>query len=276
MRRHSERVAARWHQHGLALVVAVAALAMMLWGIERPALWLDESASVVATQRTWGGLWVMLGGTDAPLVPYYALLKVASSAVTVITPSAVLAPEVLFRWPSVVVTVLAVWALTLWLSRRCPPELAICTGALLLAIGSFSRYGQEARPYAFVLAAAVACTILWTRLIHDQSRRWVALYALAVVALVAAHLLAATLVVAHLVAAAVTASRKDRRSAVLRTAGAATLGLLVASPFALAASLNGQGTRPSWPWRRPRSPISLSRRLPRTVWRPSPSWGDSW
>ena len=142
-----------------------------------------------------------------------------------------------------VVTVLAVWALTFWLLRRCPPDF-ICTGALLLAIGSFSRYGQESRPYAFVLAAAVACTVLWTRLIHDQSRRWVALYALAVVALVAAHLLAATLVIAHLVAAAVTASRKDRRSAVLRTAGAATLGLLVVSPFALAASLNGQGTRP--------------------------------
>ena len=162
----------------------------------------------------------MLGGTDAPLVPYYALLKVASSAVTVVTPSAVLAPEVLFRWPSVVVTVLAVWALTFWLLRRCPPELAICTGALLfLAIGSFSRYGQEARPYAFVLAAAVACTVLWTRLIRDQSRRWVALYALAVVALVAAHLLAATLVIAHLVAAAVSTSRKDRRSAVLRDGG---------------------------------------------------------
>ena len=30
----------------------------------------------------------MLGGTDAPLVPYYALLKVASSVVTVVTPAA--------------------------------------------------------------------------------------------------------------------------------------------------------------------------------------------
>ena len=139
------------------------------------------------------------------------------------------------------VTVLAAWALTLWLARRCPPELAIGTGALLLATGSFSRYAQEARPYAFVLAAAVASTILWTRLIRDRRRRWVALYALAVALLVAAHLLAASLVLAHLVAAAVTSSKGDRRSVPFRTSGAAALGLLVVSPIAATAALRGRG-----------------------------------
>jgi hypothetical protein len=125
--------------------MAAATLAMMAWGLHRPALWLDESASVIATQRTWAGLWALLSGTDAPLVPYYAVLKAASSAVTSVAPGSAASPEVLFRWPSVAVTVLAVWALTLWLARRCPPELAIVTGALLLAMGSFSRYAQEAR-----------------------------------------------------------------------------------------------------------------------------------
>jgi mannosyltransferase len=176
------------------LGVAAATLIMMMWGLGRPALWLDESASVIATQRSWAGLWVLFGGTDAPLVPYYALLRTASSAVTSIAPDSAASPELLFRWPSVAVTVLGAWALTLWLARRCPPELAISTAALLLATGSFSRYAQEARPYAFVLAAAVACTILWTRLIRDESRRWVVLHALAVASLVAAHLLAASLV----------------------------------------------------------------------------------
>ena len=83
-------------------MVALAALALLVWGLGRPALWLDESASVVATQRSWPDLWVMLGGSDAPLVPYYALLKVSTSAVTLVAPSAVASPEVLFRWPSVV------------------------------------------------------------------------------------------------------------------------------------------------------------------------------
>ena len=223
--------------------MAVATLMMMVWGLGRPALWLDESASVIATQRTWAGLWLLLSGTDAPLVPYYALLKVASSAVTFIAPGSAASPEVLFRWPSVAATVLAVWALTLWLARRCPPQLAISSAALLLATGWFSRYAQEARPYAFVLAAAVASTILWTRLIRDRRWRWVLLYALAVVLLVAANLLAASLVFAHVVAAAVTSSKSNRRSAVLRTSAAAALGLLVASPIAVTAALHGRGPR---------------------------------
>ncbi len=223
--------------------MAVATLMMMVWGLGRPALWLDESASVIATQRTWAGLWLLLSGTDAPLVPYYALLKVASSAVTFIAPGSAASPEVLFRWPSVAATVLAVWALTLWLARRCPPQLAISSAALLLATGWFSRYAQEARPYAFVLAAAVASTILWTRLIRDRRWRWVLLYALAVVLLVAANLLAASLVFAHVVAAAVTSSKANRRSAVLRTSAAAALGLLVASPIAVTTALHGRGPR---------------------------------
>ena len=163
----------------LALGVAAATLTMMVWGLGRPALWLDESASVIATQRTWAGLWVLLSGTDAPLVPYYALLKAACSAATSIAPSSAASPEVLYRWPSVVVTVLSAWALTLWLARRCPPELAIGTGVLLLATGSFSRYAQEARPYVFVLGGSRgARTILWTRLVRDRRRRWIVLLSL--------------------------------------------------------------------------------------------------
>jgi mannosyltransferase len=225
------------------LGVAAATLIMMMWGLGRPALWLDESASVIATQRSWAGLWVLFGGTDAPLVPYYALLRTASSAVTSTAPDSAASPELLFRWPSVAVTVLGAWALTLWLARRCPPELAISTAALLLATGSFSRYAQEARPYAFVLAAAVACTILWTRLIRDESRRWVVLHALAVASLIAAHLLAASLVFAHLVAAAITSTKENRRSVVLRTSVAAALGLLLVSPISITAALHGQGPR---------------------------------
>jgi hypothetical protein len=59
--------------------------------------------------------------------------------------------------------------------------------------------------------------------------------------LVAAHLLAASLVLAHLVAAVVTVDRQDRRSAVLRSSLGAALGLLVVSPVAMRAALQGQG-----------------------------------
>ena len=87
----------------------------------------------------------------------------------------------------------------------------------------------------------MAATILWTRLIRDRRRRWVVLYALALASLVAAHVLAGSLVVAHLIAAFVTSERQDRRSVVLRTSGAAALGLVLVSPFAVTAALQGQG-----------------------------------
>ena len=241
----------RGHQHGLALGVAIATLALMTWGMGRPALWLDEAASVVATQRTWADLWALLGGPDAPLVPYYALLKATSSAVTALVPAWAASPEALVRWPSVAVTVLAMWALTLWLARRCPPALAVSTAALLLATASFSRYAQEARPYAFVLAGAVVATILWTRLSRDKRRRWVVLYALALALLVAAHLFAASLVFAHLVAAVLTSDRPSRRSVLWRTSIAAALGMLLVSPLAATVVLRGKGPRlprslPTW------------------------------
>jgi hypothetical protein len=230
-------------QHGLASAVALASLMILTWGVSRPALWLDESASVVATQRTWSNLPIMLAGSDAPLVPYYAFLKAVTSAVVALAPGAALSPEALFRGPSVAVTVLAAWALTLWLARRCPAPLVVSTAVLLVAAVPFSRYGQEARPYALVLAAAVVCTILWTRLVRDPRRRWIALYALSVAALVSAHLLAATLVMAHLVAAPLCASVGKRRSVTVRTAVAAALGLILVSPYAVLASLNGAGPR---------------------------------
>src|SRR3712207_8163256 len=74
------------HPHRLALAMGGIATAVLLWGVDRPALWLDESASVVATQRTWADLWVLLRAADAPLVPYYALLKAASSATVLVAP----------------------------------------------------------------------------------------------------------------------------------------------------------------------------------------------
>ena len=43
-------------------MLAATALVLQLWAVRRPALWLDESASVVATQRTWPHLWRLAGG----------------------------------------------------------------------------------------------------------------------------------------------------------------------------------------------------------------------
>jgi mannosyltransferase len=223
------------------LVVAIATAAMMAWGLNRPALWLDECASAVATQRSWHHLLKLLWGADSPLVPYYIMLKLESSTITKFAPHAMDHREVLFRWPSAAVMVLGVWALTVWLAKRAPARLVLSTAAVLLATGGITRYGQEARPYAFVMVLAVFCTITWTRLISDGRRRWVALYPLVVAMMITAHLLAGSLVAAHVVAAFVVSPKEKRRAAVMRTAISGAIGMLIISPYALFAAAHAKG-----------------------------------
>jgi mannosyltransferase len=245
--------------------VAVVTTAVLAWGLADPALWLDESASVFATQRHWSDLWQLLRGADAPLVPYYAFLKATASGLHAVLPGGV-PPEVIYRLPSVAVSVLAAVVLAAWLARWCSPWLVVAAEAVLVTTGGFSRYGQEARPYAFALAAAVVSTVLWARLAQvappsgvrrPAGRREVlagAAYAAAVLVLGLSHVLALALVPAHLVAAAVTPGALPRRSAVLRTAAGAGAGLLLVAPFVLVAATQGEGP-PSEP--RPLTPEQL-------------------
>jgi hypothetical protein len=246
--------------HGVGLLLAAAAVAVLLWDVERPALWLDEAASVVATQRTWPDLWQLRNGADAPLVPYYAMLELLTSGITGLNPGTAARPELLFRLPSLVAAALAVWVLAFWLTRRYGVGLALSSGTALLVTSGFSRYGQEARPYAFVLLAAVISTAAWARMVSDPRRRWVGGYAVSVALLATTHLLAGSLVVAHLVAAlaatraataksalgasdspAATSGWPSRRASAGRTLSGAGLGLAVAAPFAVPASSHAVG-----------------------------------
>jgi hypothetical protein len=228
--------------HTFGLFLASTASVLLIWRLAQPALWLDESASVVATQRTWPGLWDLLNGADAPLVPYYAALKLVTSLGIDLAPSAVEHPELLYRMPSVAAAVLAVWVLAVWLGRRFSFGLAVVSVAALLATAGFSRYGQEARPYALVLLMAVLATVAWDRMAADRRWRWVPLYAVAVALLVAVHLLAGSLLVAHLLTAVVIGgTRRERLATLGRTALGAGLGLALVAPFAVPAAGHGVG-----------------------------------
>ncbi len=216
--------------------------AVICWHLTRPALWLDESASVVAKQRSWAHLWTLLQGWDAPMVPYYALLKVWSWAALAVAPGLSGHPELLYRWPSVVSTVLAAGAMAWWLARQASSRLAACAGAVLLLASGTSRYGQEVRPYAFVLLAAVLTAIAWWRLCHHPGLRSIAGYGVAVALLASTNLLALSLVAAHLVAALVI-PRSGRWAVLVRTMIGAGAGLLVVSPFLVVAVREGHGPR---------------------------------
>jgi mannosyltransferase len=228
-------------RHAVGLLSALATVTLLVWRLDRPALWLDEAATAVATQRTWPNLWLLLQGADAPLVPFYALLKLITGVVTDLAPQAAEHPEWLYRGPSVAAMTLAVWALTVWLGRFAPPALVLATTVVLLATAGLSRYGQEARPYGMVLLATVFATIAWSRLVLDPRKRWLPVYVFAVILLVAANSLAATLIVAHLVAATTAPEPGQRWRAFQRTVLGSVLGALIVAPLVIIVTLHGKG-----------------------------------
>ena len=221
-------------------LMGLVTFAFLSWGLGRPAFWLDESASVVATQRSWPDLFRLLQGADAPLVPYYAVLKTTTGFLRALSPGITAHPEVLYRLPSAVAVALACGVLIGWLDRQVPRALVLVTAALLLLTGGLSRYGQEARPYGLVLLGAVSATVLWTAMIRDGRYRWMTGYAILVALMVALHDLTAILVAAHLVAALLVVP-EERATAARRTVGAGGAGLLMVSPLALTTAWDGKG-----------------------------------
>ena len=237
----------RWWPPALGLAAAMASAALMAWNLGTPALWRDEAASAVAQRRTWPQLWELLGGPEAPLVPFYAVLKTLTMGTLEVIPSAGMHLEELVRWPSAVAVVISSCVLVVWLTRVASPLLAAAAGSVFLLLAAVSRYGQEARPYALVLMFAVLATVLWWQVAHDRRWRWMPAYALVIAAMVALHALSASLIAAHIVAAAVLqpghAQPQPLRwvARMLRTLGAALAGVLIASPLTLLAIGNGTG-----------------------------------
>jgi hypothetical protein len=160
--RPAPRPVRRW----VGPAAGVSAAAVVGWGLTTPALWLDESATVIATRRDWPAFWHLMEGPEAPLVPFYLLERAAVATTQALLPDGAAPPELLYRLPSVVAAVLAVWVLAAWLSRLAGRGLAAAATGVLLLLPTFTRYGQEARPYAVTLAAAVIATVAWARLIH--------------------------------------------------------------------------------------------------------------
>ncbi len=244
----SERVPARAGARGGALVrtqilglgAGTAALVMMLWGLGRPAFWMDEAASQVATQRSWSHVWLMLQGTDAPLVPYYLLLKAQKAVAMHFWPAVAAHPEALLRWPSALAVAVAAWVLASWLRVAASDWVAAGSVSVLLLIEGVSRYGQEARPYALVMMMAIVATAVWWRLMRTSSPAVAVAYAACVALLVCLHALAASVVLAHLVAMVLIRREELFLRSLAGVCGAGT-GLLVTCRLTIDAMVQGSG-----------------------------------
>jgi mannosyltransferase len=134
-----------------------------------------------------------MGTVDVVLSPYYAAMK-AYAAIAGTSTTAL-------RLPAVIATV-ATTLLTTALGRRLGGPLAgLFAGLLLAVLPAISRYGQEARSYAFVMFAATLATLLLVRLAERPAVGRAAAYAGALALAGLSHPLSALLVIAsHAVA----------------------------------------------------------------------------
>ncbi len=201
---------------GWSLLLGAAATLICAIGLGRPAPWIDESVTVLAVRRSWPDLGRFILHFDAPLGLYYTMLK----------PWAAFSSSIFWlRIPSAIAAVVTVTLLTAWVGRHFSLPVGVAAGALLLALPTFSRFAQEARPYAAVMALGVACTVLWWRTCHDGGIPTRMAYGVTVMVLPLLHLLALAVVAVQL-AAMLPFGRRIR----LRVLGWAGVPLLLASP----------------------------------------------
>ncbi|WP_405395363.1 hypothetical protein [Microbispora hainanensis] len=200
------------------VVPAVLALVVGLWDLGGPPLWRDEAATVSAAGRTLPQLAHLLQSVDVVHGLYYALMHVVAG----LSGTA----GVALRLPSVVAGALAA-AGTGAIGRALGvPRAGLYGGALLALMPIFSRYVQEARPYALTAAAAVGATLLLLRLMRSPTSAVLAAYATALTVLAYLNLFAFLLAGAHGLAVVLS------RGPVLRWACAAAPALAAVAPLA--------------------------------------------
>lgn len=221
---------------GAALASAVVATLVSTIDIGRPAPWIDEAATLLAVRRPWSGLFALVQGADAPLVPYYAVLKLWLRLVS-FAPALVGA-----RMLSALAAGMSVGLLFLLVTRRTSWRPAAAGVIVLLAMPGFVRFAQEARPYALLGLMVTASWLAWSSHRWPPTRRAaVVCYPLTLAASVVTSLFGLFQWPAQ-AAAMITASRRTRRQLLALLVSFAVAGMLAIVPAA-AAVRRGTGPR---------------------------------
>jgi mannosyltransferase len=207
----------------VALPASLLALALSLFGIGSRGLWNDEYATWHAATLPWGDLFHLLNNVDAVLTPYYVAMH-GWIAVFGDSPASL-------RTPSGIAMALAAAVVALIGRRLFDPAVGLTAGLIFAALPAASRYGQEARPYAFAVAAASLATLLLLRAIDKPSwRRWM-LYGACLSVAGMLHIVTLTVLLAHFVF--VWRSFRDRDDyRLFRWIGAVVLAMTFALPLA--------------------------------------------
>ncbi|GAA5194108.1 hypothetical protein GCM10023322_57690 [Rugosimonospora acidiphila] len=173
----------------LALPAAAVTLAIVLPGLGHRAMWNDEYATWYAATLSAGDLLRLLDHVDAVVAPYYLFMH---AWIAVFGDSAAS-----LRMPSALAMAAAAGLTTLLGRRLFNTVVGLAAGLLLACLPAVCRYGQEARPYALVMAATVLAGLLLVRAaLWPVWRRWWG-YAAAMTAVALLHFVALTALVSH-------------------------------------------------------------------------------
>jgi mannosyltransferase len=216
---------ARWARY----LPAVVALAFSLWGSTTPSFWRDEAATLAAVRRPFGDLITMLGNVDAVHAAYYImvwpLVQLAGAS------------EFVVRLPSAVAMAVAAAAVAAIGRRLISSWAGLLAGLMFAVLPAVSRYGQEARSYAMVIAVAAIASYLLVRVIGaapERRRRWLMAYGASLAAVGILNIFALLLIPAHAVTLVLQCRRAGGRESRRLLAGwlaAAAVSVVVASPL---------------------------------------------
>ena len=141
------------------LIPALITLAIGAWDLGAPSYWRDEAATVDAETRSIPALLHMLTNVDAVHGAYYLLMwPVVHTFGT---------SEIALRLPSLVAMTAAAIGVAALGRRLHSPRAGLLAGLVFAVLPQASRYAQEARSYALVLACAVLASYLLVRATGD-------------------------------------------------------------------------------------------------------------
>jgi mannosyltransferase len=216
----------------------VVTFVIMLWGITGASYWRDEAATMSAAQRPLGNLLRTLGNIDAVHGAYYLLIWVMVHVGG--------SGELVTRLPSAVAMACAAAAVVAIGRRLISPWAGLASGLVFAILPEVSLYGQDARPYAIVVALAALASYLLVRVMDagpEPRHRWLIGYALSIAALGIVDIFGLLLLTGHAVTVGLRCLRetgsagpggaervRDARSLALGWLAAAVAGCLLTSP----------------------------------------------
>ncbi|MFF0742193.1 glycosyltransferase family 39 protein [Streptomyces sp. NPDC004111] len=217
------------------LLPAAVALAFTLHGIGDRQLWQDEHATWWSATLPLADLGTLLRGVDVVFAPFY----VAMHGWTALLGTS----ETVLRLPAALATAAAAGLLGLLGRRLFDLRTGLLAGLVFAVLPTVTRFGQEARPYAFAVAAVLLSTLLLVRVLERPSVKGWALYAASLPLVGWSHLVSLSVLAAHL-CAVLAARRAGDRTAAWGFCGSVLVGVSFVLPMAARGS--GQSGQISW------------------------------